>query len=261
VSRAKVQFTVFTKSWKMPLPKLGKFIHGLGFDGIELPVRPGFQVEPEKVRRALPRAAKVLADFGVRISSVAGPTDEPTIEACAAAGAPIIRTMAPRSENYLADEAAQRKCFDALVPALAGAGVKIGVQNHCDDFVGSAIGLRYLLAGYDPAQIAAVWDPAHCAYAGEPPALALDILWDRLCLVNLKNGFWLRTNGPEAPVARWKCYWTTGRQGLADWPQVAQLLQARNYSGDLCLSAEFADADSTNRLIAEDLAFARELFA
>ena len=43
----KVSFSVFTKPWKtQPLVEVGELVKRLGFDGIELPVRPGFQVEP-----------------------------------------------------------------------------------------------------------------------------------------------------------------------------------------------------------------------
>ena len=86
MSEKQVMISVFTKPWKMPLPQLGQFISGFGLDGIELPVRPGFQVEPDNVAAGLPEAAKQLAEFGVRIMSIAGPVDEPTIAACAEAG-------------------------------------------------------------------------------------------------------------------------------------------------------------------------------
>ena len=44
---ADVAFSVFTKSWKtMPLDRLGELVRGLGFEGIEVPVRRGFQVVP-----------------------------------------------------------------------------------------------------------------------------------------------------------------------------------------------------------------------
>ena len=62
MGKSNVTFSVFTKPWKMPVAELGRFVKGLGFDGIELPVRPGYQVLPENVRRDLPKAAKQLAD-------------------------------------------------------------------------------------------------------------------------------------------------------------------------------------------------------
>lgn len=258
---ANVEFTVFTKPWKMPLPELGSFVGGLGFAGIELPVRPGYQVTPDDVANGLPEAAKVLGGLGVRIGSIAGPTDEPTIAACAAAGVPLIRIcISVGSEGYLATEAEWRRRFDALVPTLEKHGVAIGVQNHCGHCIGSAAGLLRLLEPYDPAQVGAVWDAAHCALDGEPPELAADILWDHLRLVNLKNAYWRRTTGPEALEAQWHWYWTNGRQGLASWSAVASELESRDYRGDVCLTAEYSDHDAIDRLIAEDIAYARSLF-
>ena len=255
-------YTVFTKPWKAPTPELGKLVSDLGFDGIELPVRPEYQVEPENVAKGLPEAARQLADFGVKIYSVAGPSDEATIAACGEAGVPIIRVMVNvKDEGYLkAVENTQRE-YDALVPLLEKHGVKLGVQNHCNKFVTSAIGLRHLMEKYDPKYVGAVWDAAHCAFDGELPELAIDIVWSHLCMVNLKNGIWQRTTGPEAEVAEWKTYWTSGRHGLASWPKVVAELKKRDFSGIVCLTAEYSDHDSVDRLIAEDIAFAKTLFA
>ena len=262
MSSQKIELSVFTKPWKMPVPKLAKFVSRLGFDAIELPVRPGYQVEPKNVAKELPKAAGQLAEFGVRIASVAGPTDEATIAACAEAGIPIIRVMVRiGEEGYMTTEARVRKEYDALLPLLEECGVKLGVQNHCGRFVSNAMGIRHLIADYDPQYIGAVWDAAHNALNGEDPELAIDIIWSHLCIVNLKNAFWLRATGPEAEHVQWRPYWTSGRQGLASWPRVAAELKKRNYEGVICLTAEYSDKQSVNRLIAEDIAFARSLFA
>ena len=262
MAQANVAFTVFTKPWKMPLPKLGEFIAGLGFAGIELPVRPGFQVEPENVTAGLPEAAGILGEFGLRISSVAGPTDERTIAACGETGVPIIRIcigMGP--DGYLATEKTWHERFDALLPLLEKHGVAVGIQNHYGNDIGSAIGLRRLFENYDPQCVCAVWDAAHCALAGEPPEAAADIVWSHLRIVNLKNAFWRRATGPEAENVEWQPYWTTGRQGLASWPTVAHELTKRSYEGNVCLTAEYSDHDAADRLIAEDIAYAKSLFA
>ncbi|NLC57945.1 MAG: sugar phosphate isomerase/epimerase [Armatimonadetes bacterium] len=258
-----VRYSVFTKPWKLPLPQLGEFVHSLGFDGVELPVRPGFQVEPENVSRDLPRAARLLREQGVSIDSVAGPTDEATIAACAEAGVPILRICVdiPPHESYLEAEARLQREYEALVPILDRYGVTLGIQNHCDRFVANAMQLRHLIERFDPKHIGAVWDAAHNALNGEDPELALDIVWSHLCLVNLKNAYWQRVNGPEAEVARWRHYWTTGRHGLASWPRVAAELKRRGYDGVICLTAEYSDEQAVDRLIAEDIAFAKSLFA
>lgn len=259
---ADITFSVFTKPWKTkPLPELAQFVANLGFDAIELPVRPGFQVEPEHIGRDLPAAVQILADCGVKIASVAGPADEATMAACAACGVPIIRVMAPIGpDGYMATEARIRREYDALIPLLDKYGVTIGVQNHNGNFVSNAMGLRHLIEKYDPRHVAAVWDAAHNGLNGEIPELAIDIVWSHLCMVNLKNAFWRRVTGPEAEDVVWKPFWTTGPQGLASWPRVAAELKRRHYKGVVCLTAEYTDEAAVDRLIAQDIAFAKRLF-
>ena len=257
-----VTFSVFTKPWRVPLTQLGPLVKGLGFDGVELPVRPGYQVEPAEVARGLPAAARTLASAGVTIGSVAGPLDLPTIAACADAGVPLIRVCIPipLDRSYLEVEAQVQRAFDALLPALEDYGVAIGVQNHCDRFIATAMGVRHLIERYDPRLIGAVWDPAHCALGGELPELALDILWSHLHLVNLKNAYWSRADRLDEDGARFERIWTSGRQGLCSWPTVAAALHGRGYGGAVCLTAEYTDEAAVHRLIAEDLSFARSLF-
>lgn len=255
-------FAVFTKPWPtLSLEGLATHVRGLGFAAIELPVRPGFQVQPEGAARDLPRAAAILGANGVRIASVAGPADEATIAACGASGVPFLRTMAPVAahESYTQAEARIRSDLDRLLPALERYGVCLVVQNHCGRYVPNALGLRALLAGYDPQRVGAVWDAAHEALAGMPCELGLDVIWPHLRMVNLKNGYWQRTSGPEAPLATWRPYWTDGFHGLADWPRVASELRSRGYRGVVCLTAEYSDAAAVDRLIAADLAWARKL--
>ena len=259
----KIAFTVFTKHWKMPLAEMAERIAALGFEGVELPVRPGFQVAPENVTSGLPAAARILGDFGLKIGSVAGPTDEPTIAACAAAGVPLIRICChvPEGRDYLQWEAEQQRTFDGLLPCLDAAGVAIGVQNHCDREITAAMGLRHLIEKYDPRHVGAVLDFGHSGLAGEPPDLALGAVFSHLRLVNFKSAYWKRVTGPQADRARWTQHWTTGREGLADWPAAVEELTRRGYAGDVCLSADYSDAQATERLTAEDLATVKSLFA
>lgn len=259
----KIDYTVFTKPWKTaPLPKLAAFVHDLGFQGVELPVRPGYQVEPQKVTTDLKEAAKILGDHGVKIGTVAGPTDEATIAACAESGVPIIRICVKIDPKvgYLAEEARIKKEYEALVPILDQHKVAIGIQNHADYNVNHAMGIRTLIGDFDPKHFCAVLDQAHCGLNGEPPEYAIDIVWSHLRVMNLKSAFWVRTNGPDAPEAAWKKHWTTGRHGLAFWTRVVRELKQRDFSGDVCLTAEYSDGERVDDLIAEDITYAKYLF-
>lgn len=262
MSDCNITWCVFTKYWKTtPLAELGKIVKDLGFDAVELPVRPKFQVEPANVARDLPQAARILADCGVKIASISGPTDEVTLAACAEAGVRINRFCEyTENQSYLAAEAKLIEKYKALIPLLDKYGVTIGLQNHCDDYVANSAQTLRICEKFDRRHVGAVYDAAHNALNGELPAQAVDMLWSHLCMVNLKNVYWRRKNGLEAEVAQWEYYWTTGRQGLANWPIVVGELKKRSYSGLVCLTCEFSDEPSTPRLIADDLAFAKSLF-
>ena len=257
-----VSFSAFTKPWPhKSVAELGAFVKNMGFDGIELPIRSGYQVELEGIAAELPRAAAELTGMGVQITSVAAEPDEVTIATCGDAGIPVIRVCTPiGADGYLASVAHAQRQYESLVPLLDRCGVTLGVQNHSGGFVSHALGLYHLLEPFDPRHVAAVWCPAHNAIGGEFPDTALDIVWPHLCQVKFKNVFWERKTGPEAEDVLWRPHWTSGRQGLASWPWVADELRKRGFEGVVCIDAEYDDHDAVDGLTAADLSFAQSLF-
>lgn len=257
-------FTVFTKPWKTwPLERVAAFIGELGVDGVELAVRPGFQIEPPDARAKLPQAATVFARHRLAITLVGGDPTTDLIEACAQLSPqPIIRFMpaiAP-NESYLDGERRWRARIAEVMPALERTGVRLGLQNHASRYVGSAAGLRLLCEGFDPRHVGVVWDPAHGSLCGEPFDLALDQLGGRLVAINLKNAIWRQVSGPEAEEVRWERYWTAGRMGITPWSAVAREYVARGLTCPVHLFAEYADHDAAERLIRDDIAHARAVF-
>src|SRR5947209_1694709 len=78
---------------ELPLPEAARVIRGLGFEGVDLTVRPGGSVAPETVRRELPQASRVLHDWGLTIPlattaivSAADPHARDIMETCASLG-------------------------------------------------------------------------------------------------------------------------------------------------------------------------------
>jgi len=247
--------TVFTKPWTEPLPELADKIAELGFGGVELAVRPGYQVLPENVGRDLPRAARIFAERGLKIASIAGPTDEATIAACGDAGVPIIRICCAidMSIGYLASLERYRREFDALLPALDRFGVAIGVQNHYGTHVGSAVGMLHFIEKYDPRHICAVLDMAHCAMDGEPTAMAVDIVKDRLNgLVNFKSAFRVRVNGPEEEAV-YRVHWTTARHSGYSWRELVRCLKDIGFNGTFCMPAEYSHPSGNGQRMGDDV--------
>ncbi|WP_052362640.1 sugar phosphate isomerase/epimerase [Falsirhodobacter sp. alg1] len=233
--------TAFTKPWTEPLLELAQKLKGLGFDGVELAVRPGYQVEPQNVTKDLPEAVELLASHGLKTPSIAGDIDEATIDACGEAGVGIIRICAPvdMGIGYMQSVDRYRRSFDAVLPALERNGVAIGVQNHSGVHIASAVGLAHLLAGYDPKQVCAVLDMGHCAVDGEPVRMAVDIARPHLNgLVNFKNACHFRRNGPEQE-AEYTIHWTTHDHGGYSWRELVQELHKSGFTGTFCMPAEY----------------------
>lgn len=234
--------TAFTKPWDEPLAPLAEKLAGMGFDGVELAVRPGYQVIPETVRKDLPGAVALLASHGLKTPSIAGNLDEDTIAACGEAGVGIIRICAgiDMTKGYRAEVDRYRRCFDALLPALERHGVAIGVQNHYGFHVASAVGLAHLLEGYDPKQVCGVLDMGHCAVDGEPVAMAVDIVRPHLNgMVNFKSAMHLRANGPEVP-AEYVVHWTTHNHGGYNWRELVSALHGIGFDGTFCMPVEYS---------------------
>ena len=269
---AKPLITVFTKPWTDPLPELADKLAGMGFEGVELAVRPGYQVVPENVASDLPKAVRLLEDHGLKTPSIAGEIDEATIEACGAAGVGIIRICAPidLAKGYRASVNDYRRRFDALLPALERNNVAIVVQNHYGTMIGSAVGLAHLLDGYDPKQVCAVLDMGHCAVDGEPVAMAVDIARPHMNgLVNFKSACHLRANGPELE-AEYAVHWTTHDHGGYNWRALVTELQRTGVAGTFCMPAEYSQqagkhgqrmGDDVLPFLARDLAHLKALIA
>ena len=257
-----LSYSIFTKPWKDISPdELALKVQRLGFDGVEFPLRAGYQVEPEKALFNLPRFSKLLSGYGLRITSVASSTDETVFEACRLAGVDLIRIMftADLEEGYMKSEYKMKKEIERFLPLCEKYRVRVGIQHHYGPMVSNSMELRHVLEGFDPAYVGAIWDAAHSGLAGEEPEQGLDIVWDYLMLVNLKTAFYQYKNGPEGRRAQHERYFTTGRYGICDWERVVRFLKKRNYKGVLCLPAEYTDEANVELYAADDLAYVKAL--
>jgi sugar phosphate isomerase/epimerase len=262
-----VYFALFVKPWKdYSISELANHVRKLGFEWIELPVRPGFPCEPETIDKSLPEAVRVLGEEGVKVLNITADlplTDERLYNASLRAGIFMNRVICgiQGGENYWNAERKVREKLDEAIPFCEKYGYQIGVQNHYGRCVPvNAMGMYNLVKDYDPKHVGAIWDPAHNALEGEDVDLALDIVASHLCVVNLKNAFWRRIDGPESEQAQWSVYWTSGRYGRSSWRHVAEKLKQMEYKGPVCLSAEYSNEKEVDRLIMEDLAFAKACF-
>lgn len=234
--RSTYTWSVFTKPWSgLPGDELGKLVAGLGFTGAEIPVRDTAYVTPTTAEAELPRFTDQLRAEGVEPISIASDLSESAFSACAKAGVPMIRIMAPVGvDGYAASVRRTRQQLEDAVALVKQYGVQVGVQPHHGKFVTSSLGVLQLLDGL-PGEFKVVWDAAHDALAGDDPAVTLDLVKDRLGIVNLKNAKYVQADGG------WKTWFVQAGEGLSDWSAIFRQLQAQSYAGPICLTGQYSD--------------------
>lgn len=235
---------VFSKPWKTDLAGTAARFAALGVSGFELPIRPGYTVEPDNCVAELPRAVKTVAAYGQRIYSVAADPTETIIAACAAAGVGLIRYCIPIdiTVGYAGSIERFRALYAGIEPALRQHDVRLGVQNHCFSYVGSAVALMQAIDGLEHAD--AVLDLTHCAIAGEPFDVALDIAKTRTVMVNIKGVVHRNIAPSGAAEADWELDWLPGREGILPWRKAVAHLKSIGYDGPIGLSPDYGSTSS-----------------
>jgi len=235
-------WAVFSKPWAaLPPDELGPLINRMGFTAAEIPVRDGAYLTPVSVPERLAGFVGQLADHGVHVISVASEPTEPVLAACAEAGVPLLRVMAPiGAGGYHASTQRLRSQWESIAPLLERYRVNLGIQPHHGAFVSTVLGLLELIKDL-PDQFRVVWDAGHDALAGENPADTLEQAGDRLGLVNLKNAEYRRSAESPDAAARYRTWFGPGDQGMADWPLIMEALHRIDYRGPICLTAQYTD--------------------
>lgn len=263
---------IFSKAWpELPLEDLAEKVISLGFDGVELPVREGYQVNPGNVDTKLTEAVDIFKSRGLEIGSVAGTINEHIIRAMGRSGIKILRVMAKidTDRGYFNSVDSLRKEIIRHENVLRESQVTIGVQNHCNNYVGSALGLHHLLKGIPKDIAGAYLDFAHCGLVGEPVEIALDILKDQIVMVNFKSAYWFKTNSPDATEAKWQHLWTTHKHSLYNWSKTYTMLREINYKGYITIPAEYGSVgvkgqkmgDTIIKQIEEDITYLKSIMA
>ena len=156
-----MKFVYFTKMLKaLDLKGLIAFCKDVGLGGLDLAVRPGYAVSPDNMAKALPEAAKALADEGLTIGLVtadtglndsASKTAKALFEASAAAGVPAIKIGYFAYKNdFDANFKDARTKLEGFAKLAAEHKVKACVHTHSGNNIpNNCATLRMLLQDLD----------------------------------------------------------------------------------------------------------------
>ena len=261
----------------LPLDKLAKTLKKLGFDGVDLPCRPGSTITHANGSEKLPEAKKIFEDHGLRLERLvtslreANIETERLLEVIQRLGIKKIRIGGygiEKEENARIKLDEARRKLLALEKLLAKYGVGGGIQNHSGDALEVNISSCLLmLQDCDPQWIGVQYDPGHLTLSGEGIKVALELLGPYLNSVNFKSPRQDYFIDPVTNRLSYKPVWVPLRDGMLDVPAVLKALQEAGYTDPISIHAEYRtyfyhidqDIEATNQLVAEDLAYVREV--
>jgi sugar phosphate isomerase/epimerase len=248
---------------KLNYAELAQTVKQMGFDGVDLTVRPEGHVLPERAAEDLPRAVEAIRAQGLAVSmittgltSASDPAARPTLATAARLGVPFFKlgywqySPAISIESRLAEV---RNEVAALVAMGKGQGIAAGYHNHSGKYVGAAVwDIRSIIGDMDPRWIGYYFDPCHATAEGGEGGwlISLRMAIARIKMVAIKDFFWEKRGG------KWAMRMCPLGQGMVRWPEFFAALHESRFTGPISMHVEYEPADES--AIARDFAFLRK---
>jgi sugar phosphate isomerase/epimerase len=251
---------------ELPLPQAARAIQGLGFEGVDLTVRPGGSVAPESVRQALPEAARVLHDWGLTIPlattalvSATDPHARDIFETAASLGIREIKLgYVPIKEfgTYQATLERFNRELDGLEALARANHVRVNIHLHSGAYLSSlSAAVWWLIKDRDPAAVGAYVDPGHMFVEGGRDGwrLGLDLLHPRITLVAIKDLIFEQVPEQRLSKSRWVTRIVPLERGAVPWPEVFGLLKTSNFDGWISVHSEYQGGHSWRDLKVDEV--------
>ncbi len=248
---------------KLSIQDLGEKALELGYEGIDLCVRPGHPIHSENVIQTLPNAVKTWQSQGLSCPLVTAPVSmidpdaldtEGYFIACAESGVPRLKIgfwKYQEGEDYWQVVERARRDLDGMVKLSEKHGVQTCYQIHSGPCLGSnCAGLMHLIKDFDPKFVGAYPDFGHLALDGEDWAMGLAMIRDYISVIGIKDS--LYTPQPEGQSPRFKPCFTKVGDGCVDWQQCLGLLKQMEFGGPLTVHTEYEFDESIIRQVGYD---------
>jgi sugar phosphate isomerase/epimerase len=255
------------------IPEAGRIISELGFDGVDLTVRPGGHILPEDAERRLPGAVGVLKSEGLNVPMIStGITseDEPFAkEIFGTASSCGIRFLKLGYWNYegfgrVYEQIKEvRKKAAGLSRLASEYNVVAGIHIHSGPYM-TATGdlVARILEGMETDHIGAYIDPGHMILEGGRSGwkLGMDLLRDVTKMVAVKDFGWVKAADKEKT---WKLVHMPLSEGMVPWPEVFDYLDQIGFDGPVSLHSEYEQmgTDEIIEQTSRDVSYMRNLIA
>ncbi|MDO1447766.1 sugar phosphate isomerase/epimerase family protein [Rhodocytophaga aerolata] len=230
----------------------------LGFDGIDLTVRPNGHVEPERVAEDLPKAVKAVEQAGLKvymltteITSADQPHTQAILKTAAKLGIKYYRMGWVKYEDKQSIEQnleVFKKMFGQLAALNKQYQIHGAYQNHAGKNLGSAIwDLWMVIKDLDPQWLGCQYDIRHAIIEGANSwPLGLKLVQSHIRTLDIKDFRWENKDG------KWQIENVPLGEGMVDFTQYFSLLRSYQIKGPFSLHYEYplGGADSGAKSLA-----------
>lgn len=223
---------------------MARMAKNLGFEGVDLTVRPGGHVLPENVESDLPKAVEAIRNEGLEIpmitTRILDPDDTTThsiLKIAGKLGIKVYRTGWWKYGNGTVKQVLKEK--NAIVKKLADVNEKYRIkgayQNHAGNYVGAPCwDLLELLDGVSPEWMGVQFDIRHAHVEGAMSwPYSLEVLAPYINSIDLKDYRW------EVNKGNWQVRNVPLGEGMVDFDAFFNILKKLNISVDYSIHYEY----------------------
>jgi len=225
--------------------ELARVAAELGFDGLDLTVRPGGHVEPERVETDLPKAVDAMKKAGLKplmmTTALNDPVDPLTRRVLETAAKQGIRTYRsawfhyPDAGSLPEALAGFRQKIKGLAEMNRQLGLRGAYQNHAGTYVGSSLWeIHELLRETPPEAMGCQYDIRHATVeGGQSWATGLRLIAPRINSLDIKDFQWEAVGGKSKLINK-----PLG-EGTVEFTRYFQMLKKLGVRGPISLHFEY----------------------
>ncbi len=232
--------------WK----RMSQAVKKLGFGGVDLTVRPGGHVLPERAADDLPKAVEAIRAEGLKVplittalTSAGDPTAKPILSTAGKLSIPFFKPGYYRYNFVDVRNELQKAMndFRSLTEVSKQSGVQCGFHNH-ENYVGAQLwDVAQTIDQLDQKWVGYYFDIRHAVAEGGGAGwkIALNLVAPRIKMIAVKDSYWEKTS------KGWRQVNCPLGEGMVDWKAYFKTLRQANFQGPISLHLEYEIAGAT----------------